>query len=110
MKKHRYIKLDPDNTHHLRINRNFNNLLYELLKGYIDCSYHSFNNKKYHISKYYIIKSLSLIVLFSERIKKNQKRFCDNLKIKLEYINSLNRDKYNIDTIDKYELYKIQIH
>ena len=99
--------LDPDNTNHLRINSNLNVLVNELLKKYIDCSYHSFNNHNYNISKYYIIKSISLIIIFNDKIKKHLKTFHDPLYQKLQYINGLNDDKHNIilDT----ELYHIKI-
>ena len=101
------IELDPDNTNHLRINYHLNTLVNTLLKKYIDCSYHSFNNNNYNISKYYIIKSLSLMIMFNDKIKRNLKCFNHNLHKKLQYINDLNDDKHNV-VLDT-ELYHIKI-
>ena len=101
------IELDPDNTNHIRINYHLNILVNTLLKKYIDCSYHSFNNHNYNISKYYIIKSLSLMIIFNDKIKRNLKEFDDILHKKLHYINDLNDDKHNV-ILDS-ELYHIKI-
>tara|TARA_B110000914_G_C15445108_1_gene438040 strand:+ start:138 stop:620 length:483 start_codon:yes stop_codon:yes gene_type:complete len=102
------IELDPDNTNHIRINHHLNTLVNTLLKKYIDCSYHSFNNHNYNISKYYIIKSLSLMIIFNEKIKKNILIYQDTLNQKLHYINKLNNDdKHNV--ICDTELYHIKL-
>ena len=101
------IKLDPDNTNHIRIHSNLKFLVNELLKKYIDCSYHSFYNKKYNISHYYISKSLSLYILFQDKISKQLKQFEEILKKRLYYINSLYT--YKDHTIHKNDLYSIKI-
>ena len=102
------IKLDSDNTHHIKIMYKFKYLINELLKKYIDCSYHSFTKGKYHVSIYYIIKSLCLMDLFDDNIKKSNKRFNNILSKRLDYINSLNYE--NVNCIHKNDLYKIRIN
>ena len=100
------LSLDPDNTHHIRINQSLKYLVNELLKCYIDCSYHSFIKTNYNISKYYITKSLSLMIIFNDKIKKNLKEFYEILNKRLNYINDLNISSYDIQ---KKNLYNINI-
>tara|TARA_B100000745_G_C20068517_1_gene364733 strand:+ start:88 stop:546 length:459 start_codon:yes stop_codon:yes gene_type:complete len=103
------INLDPDNTYHIRINNHFKYILNELLTIYIDCSYHSFYNQQYNLSKYYITKSLSLMILFNDKIKKNHKQFNELLHKRLDFINLLDDNKYNINHINEKDLYNIRI-
>ncbi len=101
------IKLDPDNTNHIRIHSNLKILVNDLLKKYIDCSYHSFYKEKYNISHYYISKSLSLFILYHDKISKQLRQFEKVLEKRLSYINSLYT--YKDHSIHKNDLYSIKI-